>query len=79
MHLRAIKVNCHSGYKADEYPESFILDGEEINVTGIIDRWYQGDLDPKVPVTDYFRVNVASGRQYLLKHETIEDVWYIIS
>jgi hypothetical protein len=78
MHLNPIKVQCHSGYKADEYPVSFILDGEEFPVSGIIDRWYQGDRDPKTPVADYFKVIVASGRQFLLKHEIIEDVWYMI-
>ena len=39
-----IEVECHSGYKADEYPKCFYLDDEKFEIKEISDRWYQGDL-----------------------------------
>ena len=39
-----IEVECHSGYKADEYPKCFYRDDEKFEIKEISDRWYQGDL-----------------------------------
>jgi hypothetical protein len=76
--LVPIKVESQSGYKADEYPRRFLYDGISYDVTEITARWYQGDIDPDVPVSDYFRVETTSGRQFLIKHEIRNDLWYLL-
>jgi hypothetical protein len=78
MKLIPIKVECHSGYKADEYPKCFYWNSQRFEIEEISDRWYQGDRDPESPVADYFKVYTAYGRQYLIKHEVESDEWYLI-
>lgn len=44
-----IRVECHAGYRADEYPLRFILRGRLFEIIEVEDRWYS-------PGTVYFRV-----------------------
>ena len=71
------KVQCHSGYKADEYPESFMVDNNRFMISEIIDRWYQADSCPEFPVSDYFKVLTTCGLQYILKHDRENDQWSV--
>jgi hypothetical protein len=77
MKMIPIKVECHSGYKADEYPVCFWLNDEKIEITEILDRWYQGERDPEWPVSNYFKANTAQGGPYIIKHVVGEDRWYL--
>ena len=72
-----IKVECHSGYKADEYPKCFYWNNDRFEIQEIIDRWYQGDRDPEWPVSNYFRVDTTCGKRYIIKHDTENDEWYL--
>ena len=56
-----IKVECYSGYTADERPVSFLLDGNKIMVEEIIDRW-------RGPEFEFFKVLADDGKAYLLKY-----------
>ncbi|UCG28253.1 MAG: hypothetical protein JSV24_02515 [Bacteroidales bacterium] len=75
--LIPIKVECHSGYKADEYPKCFYWNNVRFKITEIIDRWYQGDRDPELPVSNYFRVTTSCGGSYIIKHDLKNDEWYL--
>ena len=72
-----INVECHSGYKAEEYPKSFYWNDEKFEIIEIIDRWYQADRDPEQPVSNYFKVNTANGGPYIIKHDLENDEWYL--
>jgi hypothetical protein len=72
-----IEVQCHSGYKADEYPKSFELNDKEFEIVDITDRWYQGANNPEWPVSNYFKVIASDHKQYILKHELEKDKWYL--
>lgn len=63
-----IHVECYSGYKAGERPVRIIFDEETLEITDIEDRWYS-------PGATYFRVVVASGERYVLRHDDAQDVW----
>lgn len=78
MELMLIEVRCHSGYKADEYPKSFIWYEKEFEIIEIMDRWYQGDRNPEVPTADYFKVKVNDGTIFLIKHDLAEDIWSLV-
>lgn len=78
MEYVLVKVECYSGWKADEYPVCFYLGKEKFEIKEIVDRWYQGDLNPKWPAANYFKVCTISGKLYVLKHETLKDRWYLI-
>ena len=75
--LIQIKVECHSGYKADEYPKCFYWDNIRFEIKAVLDRWYQGDRNADFPVTNYFKVCTTDEKIYILKHETKEDKWYL--
>jgi len=75
--LIPIKVECHSGYKADEYPECFYRDEIKFEITEITDRWYQGDRNPEYPISNYFKVRTNTGQQFIIKHELADDKWYL--
>jgi hypothetical protein len=77
MELIPIQVACHSGYKADEYPKCFYRDDDKYDIQEITDRWYQGDSDPALPVSNYFKVNTVCGKQFIIKHDLESDEWYV--
>lgn len=75
--LIPVGVETYSGYKADEYPTCFYLDNERYEISEIVDRWYQGDRDPAVPVSDYFRVETSRGETCILKHDLAAGAWFL--
>lgn len=69
-----VEVDCYSGYKADERPIRFRLDGHEYLVEELIDQWYgQNEL--------LFKVLADDGNLYILGHESSspEGYWRLVS
>lgn len=79
MTLIPIIVECHSGYKTDEYPIRFYWMNMKYDIQEIADRWYQAQATPDQPVANYFKVRTASKRVYILKHELASDNWFLVS
>lgn len=77
MELIPIAVECHSGYRADEYPKCFYWNNERYDIQEITDRWYQGELDPESPVSDYFKVDTSRGGPFMIRHMIATDDWYL--
>ena len=77
MNRIPVKVECHSGFKADEYPECFCLNDKRHDIEKILDRWYQSDPEADWAVSDYFKVKTREGGTFLLKHEIENDRWYL--
>ena len=73
IELIPIKVECYSGYKADEYPKCFYWDKNRFEVQQVLDRWYQGDSNPEWPVSNYFKVATECGELFILKHDLVSD------
>ncbi len=63
-----LRVECYSGYKADERPLCFQLGNRWLTVEEVTDRWYD-------PHATYFRVRADDGCLYILRHDETEDVW----
>ena len=78
MELIPVKVECHSGYKADEYPVCFYLDKFRIDITKVADRWYQADKDAEFPEANYFKVITRDKKQFILKHEQQSGKWFLV-
>lgn len=68
-----VRAESYSGYIADEYPKCFYIDDIRYEVLEVTDRWYQGDVDPEFPVSDYFKVIASDKKEYILKHEIRND------
>jgi hypothetical protein len=73
-----IEVECHSGYKADEYPKCFYWYEKKYEIKEILDRWYQGDLNPEFPPANYFKLLTTNDKQFIIKHEIESDKWYLV-
>ena len=66
--MNELRVECYSGYRADERPIRFALRGHTFEVTEVQDRWYS-------PGASYFRVRTESGDYFVLRHDEGQDVW----
>jgi hypothetical protein len=67
-----LKVECYSGYKADERPVRFLLGERWFTVQDVLDCWYD-------PHATYFRVRSEDGGVYILKHDEAADIWTLES
>ena len=66
-----VRVECYSGYKADERPIKLYLAGRALEITAVEDRWYS-------PGLIFFRVVVEGGDRYVLRHDEAQDVWSLV-
>lgn len=66
-----IKVSAYSGYKVNERPLSFVLDGQNYIVKKILEQWYEED-------GNYFRVMADDMHRYKLKWDRRSHSWFII-
>ncbi|MBL7210750.1 MAG: hypothetical protein ISS61_00060 [Desulfobacteraceae bacterium] len=67
-----IEVRAYSGYKANERPLCFVLEGRRVDVEEILDRWYGEDHD-------FFKVLGLDGCVYQLKWHRALDSWFLES
>jgi hypothetical protein len=74
-----IRVDCYSGYRADETPRALSWGGRRLAVLEVLDRWYQGEVDPQAPSADYFKVLTEDGKRHIIKHERVSHVWCLVS
>jgi len=65
-----VRVECYSGYKADERPVRFWLDEHAYQVEEVLDRWYG-------PEDAFFKVRADDGNLYVLRQQrsTSEGLW----
>jgi len=68
---KKVEVVGYSGYKANERPMYFWLEGQRKEIVNIIDRWYGVEHD-------YFKVAADDGKVYLLKWNRFLDVWLMV-
>ena len=68
MTEKVVRVECYSGYKADERPVRVQLGENVVEVAEVEDRWYS-------PGATYFRVLLANGERYVLRRDDAQDVW----
>jgi hypothetical protein len=55
-----VKVDCYAGYRGEETPRRFEIDGRRVEVVGVIARWLGPDHR-------YFKVRGDDGAVYLLR------------
>lgn len=69
-----VRVECYSGYKADERPVRFWLDERLYLVEEVVDRWYG-------PEDTFFKIRADDGNLYILRQErsTPDGAWRLES
>ena len=67
-----IRVECYSGFKADERPARFFLGERGYQVLEIRDQWYS-------PECTYFKVWADDGNFYILRNAWSEQTsaWFL--
>jgi len=78
MQFENIDISTYSGFKSDERPLSFIWRGREYLIHEIVDRWYEGGLEPGSPALSYFKVRTDDGGKHLLRNNSLFDEWAIV-
>jgi len=63
-----VRVECYSGYKAEERPVRIVFEARSIEIAEVEDRWYS-------PGATYFRVLAESGDRYVLRRDDAQDAW----
>ena len=66
--MSEIRVECYSGYRADEHPVRFFLADRPLEILSVEDRWYS-------PAATHFRVSASDGNVYILRHDNAQDTW----
>ena len=71
-----LKVECYSGYTADERPLRFSFHdkpgGRVFEVNDVLDQWYGVDYQ-------CFKVLADDGNFYVIRHLKEDDIWLLDS
>jgi hypothetical protein len=67
-----IQVTAYSGYRANEYPCSFIVDEQLYIVQEVLQRWYE-------PSLSFFKVLTTDGKAFVLRYKESIDEWSLTS
>ena len=77
MRCETVVVESYSGYKANERPVAFTFQGRRWEVTEIVDRWYEVDLQAGQPQVSYFKLRTVEGGVFLLRYLSLFDAWSV--
>lgn len=66
-----ITVEAYAGYKGEETPRSFTVEGAHLLVSEILDRWY-------TETHSCFRLRASDGQRYVLRYDFNEEVWELV-
>lgn len=78
MEFESIEVSSRDEYKAAQEPVSFVWRGVEHFVEQVMDRWYEGAIDPTRMPMLYFRVKTRSGEVFLIRYHEFFCAWSIM-
>ena len=68
MTEQLVRVECYSGFKAEERPIRIVFKSQTLEIVEVEDRWYSRGAR-------YFRVLTESGDRYVLRQEEAQGVW----
>ena len=77
VNYEQVDVECYSGHKANERPTAFTYQGRRLEISEIVDRWYEGSVSADRPQIDYFKVRTADGQVFLLRYLSLFDAWSV--
>lgn len=71
-----VEVRCYAGFKGEERPVSFVLEGRALQVLEVERTWYEEDrAAPGAPRRACFRVRADDGRAYVLRRDLADGRW----
>ena len=66
-----VKVEAYAGYKGEETPRAFMLEGVRLLVSEIVARWY-------TETHSYFRVCASDQQRYVLRYDLDLLNWELV-
>jgi hypothetical protein len=66
-----VVVEAYAGYKGEETPRAFTLDGVRLVVAEVIDRWYS-------ETHSYFRVRTSDDHRFVLRYHFDDGTWELV-
>ena len=69
--LAHVTVEAYAGYKGEETPRAFTLEGARLLVSGIVARWY-------TETHSYFRVCASDQHRYVLRYDLDNMRWELV-
>lgn len=66
--MAEVRVECHAGYRGEETPRRFQVEGRTIEVVEILVRWTEPDAR-------FFRVRGDDNRVYVLRRDKRAERW----
>ncbi len=76
---KPIKVHSYSGFKAEERPISFVLEGNECQVERILDSWRQESINPGEGRKVYFKIKAEGDRAFTIFYDEKNEEWFLLS
>ena len=67
-----VTVSAYSGFKANERPTRFVLDGHSYEVLEVLDQWYGPDSHD-------FKVKADDQNLYILRYHSVLEEWSLVS
>ncbi len=64
-------VEAYAGYKGEETPRSFTVDGTPHRIAEIVGRWYS-------ETHAYFKVRTTGGHRYVLRYDLDSLMWELV-
>ena len=71
MHMAHVTVEAYAGYKGEETPRAFMLEGDRLLVSEIVARWY-------TETHSYFRVCASDQHWYVLRYDLDNLIWELV-
>lgn len=75
MPAQKIEVLCYSGYRGEEKPRAFILEGERIEVTEILKSWVEEAFEDRSRKR-FFKVKLKDGSTHKIYYDERSEEWY---
>ncbi len=72
---RKIEVKAYSGYRGEESPRSFLVDGEEIDILAVADMWVEEGTE-KRERKRYFKVKGSDGNVHTIYYDQELMEWF---
>ena len=69
--LAHVTVEAYAGYKGEETPRAFTLEGSRLLVSEIVARWY-------TETHSYFRVCASDQHRYVLRYDLDKMSWELV-
>ena len=77
MRFQRLDVECTPDAHGHLMPRSFIFRGRRLDVSEILDRWYEGGTPGRPPVS-YFKVKTIDDGEFVISYTAIFNAWAIL-